>query len=172
MRSQLLSHSHNHGSYHKRKSKYIFHFCQDVGSILQLSNFNQQQIYLIGWVLLVCHPLFQMCANSSDIPCQAVPLCFSSCTVKSISHCTVSSTPLIPTQYLLQLSLSTAVCHSISRTRLQEASSLQQAKCQAKLSHAKYYPLSQDSYNTLFKRNLFPLASVPKARDTHAKVLL
>lgn len=123
-------------------------------------------------MLLVCHPLFQMCENSSDIPCQAVPLCFSSCTVKSISRCTVSSTPLIPTQYLLQLSLSTAVCHSISRTRLQEASSLQQAKCQAKLSHAKYYPLLQDSYNTLFKRNLFPFASVPKARDTHAKVLL
>lgn len=126
MRSQLLSHSHNHGCYHKRKSKYIFHFCQDVGSILQLSNFNQQQIYLIGWVLLVCHPLFQMCANSSDIPCQAVPLCFSSCTVKSISHCTVSSTPLIPTSIF-------SSCHSPQ----QSATAFQGQGCRKKAACSK-----------------------------------
>lgn len=35
----------------------------------------------------------------------------------------------------------------------------------------KYYLLLQDSYKTLFKRNPFPLAPVPQARDIHAEVL-
>lgn len=87
--------------------------------------YNMRKIYLKGQVLFVCHLMFSDLWNGPGIPCQAVPLCFSSCTVKSIHYCTVSSTLLILTQHLLQLPLSTTVCNSISRTRLQEASNLQ-----------------------------------------------
>lgn len=50
-----------------------------------------------------------------------------------------------------------------SRTRLQAASSLQQAKRQAKLSHAEFYLLLQDSYNTSQKEPV-SLSISPKSK--------
>lgn len=137
LRPQLLSHSHNCGSYHKRKGKYIFHFCQDVGSVLQPSTnlFDRSSAFRLS-------PSFLRCVNSSDIPCQAVALCFSSCTVKA------SITALFPSQAPLQLSLSTAALQG-QGSRKQQPSASQAQPCQL-------LPALQDSYNILFKGDLFP----------------
>lgn len=64
------------------------------------------------------------------------------------------SSPAVPLHSTLQ---------QHSRIRLQEASSLQQAKCQAKLSHAKFYLLLQDSYN-IFQNESVSLSISPKSK--------
>ena len=104
----------------QKQSKYILHFCLGVESILQLSRLTVTKLEEFDKpsALVVCHLVL------TDLPRQAVPLYFSRCTVTSINYCTVSSTLLIRTQHLSQLSLSITVCSSTWRTRLQEASSL------------------------------------------------
>lgn len=96
---------------------------------------------------------FLRCVNSSDIPCQAVALCFSSCTVKA------SITALFPSQAPLQLSLSTAALQG-QGSRKQQPSASQAQPCQL-------LPALQDSYNILFKGDLFPFQHQSQKQEIH-----